>query len=40
MVNVLISGALGRMGKKVYEAIFANEQVNAICGVDIKEDIL
>ena len=38
MVNVLISGALGRMGKKVYEAIFANEQVNAICGVDIKED--
>ena len=38
MINVLISGALGRMGKKVYEASIANEFVNAVCGVDIKED--
>lgn len=38
MLNVLISGALGRMGKKVYEATIANEQINAVCGVDVKED--
>ncbi len=38
MINVLISGALGRMGKKVYEACQLNDNVKAVCGVDIKED--
>ena len=38
MSNLLISGALGRMGKKVYEATLSNQNVTAVCGVDIKED--
>ena len=36
MINVLINGALGRMGKKVYEACVLSQDVKAICGVDIK----
>ena len=39
MINILISGALGRMGKKVYDACALNESVQAVCGVDIKEDL-
>ena len=39
MVNVLINGALGRMGKKVYEACALSEKAKAICGIDIKEDL-
>ena len=39
MINVLISGALGRMGKKVYEACCSSNEVLAVCGVDIKEDL-
>ncbi len=38
MINVLISGALGRMGKKVYEACMLSDKVKPVCGVDIKED--
>lgn len=38
MINILISGALGRMGKKVYEATLSSESVNAVCGVDIVSD--
>ena len=38
MVKVLISGALGKMGKKVYDACALNENINAVCGIDIKED--
>ena len=38
MINVLISGANGRMGKKVFEACSLNSLVKAVCGVDIKED--
>ncbi len=38
MINVLISGALGRMGKKVYDACALNDNVQAVCGVDIKSD--
>ena len=38
MVNVLISGAFGKMGKKVREACLLNENVKAVCGVDVKED--
>lgn len=39
MVNVLISGALGKMGKKVFDACAINEKTTAVCGVDIKEDL-
>ena len=38
MINVLISGALGRMGRKVFEAANLSQTVKAVCGVDIKED--
>ena len=38
MVNILISGALGRMGRKVYEACLNNENITAVCGVDIAEN--
>lgn len=38
MINLLISGALGRMGKKVYEACKSVEDVKPICGVDRFED--
>ena len=38
MVNVLISGALGRMGKKVYESGIENANVKLVCGLDIKDD--
>ena len=39
MVNILISGAKGRMGKKVYDAAALNENISAVCGVDIVEDL-
>lgn len=35
MVNILISGANGRMGKKVFEAAAASDKVKAVCGVDL-----
>ena len=34
MINVLISGALGRMGKKVYEACINSNELLPVCGVD------
>ena len=39
MVNVLINGANGRMGKKVFEACALSQNVKAICGVDISENL-
>ena len=39
MINLLISGALGRMGKKVFEASQNSDKVTAVGGVDIKEDL-
>ena len=39
MINLLISGANGRMGKKVYEAASLDPMVNAVCGVDLIEDL-
>jgi len=39
MINVLINGALGRMGKKVYEACVLTDGVTPVCGVDIREDL-
>ncbi len=38
MVNVLINGANGRMGKKVFEACALSLNVKAICGVDLSEN--
>ena len=38
MVNVLVSGAFGKMGKKVIEACLLNSNVKAVCGVDVRED--
>ncbi len=35
MINILISGANGRMGRKVFESCKANQNVKAVCGVDI-----
>ena len=37
MIKILISGALGRMGRKVYEACSENDKVTVVCGVDITE---
>ena len=39
MINVLISGANGRMGKKVFEAISSNDNLTAVCGVDAFENL-
>ena len=38
MINLLISGANGRMGKKVFESASHCDDVLAVCGVDIKCD--
>ncbi len=38
MINILISGANGKMGKKVYESAQKNALVKAVCGVDIVCD--
>ena len=38
MVKILISGANGRMGKKVFESALNSADVSAVCGVDIKSD--
>ena len=37
-VKIIISGAKGRMGKKVFEAVCENQKTKAVCGVDIVED--
>ena len=34
MVNILIHGALGRMGVKVFETCLSDDGVKAVCGVD------
>lgn len=39
MINVLISGANGRMGKKVFEAAIKSQTVKAVCGVDLFENL-
>lgn len=38
MINILISGANGRMGKKVFESAQKNQNVKAVCGVDLVCD--
>lgn len=39
MVNILISGANGRMGKKVFESALTSDKVSAVCGVDLVENL-
>lgn len=39
MVNLLIHGALGRMGNKVLEAALSDDGVKAVCGVDRFENL-
>lgn len=38
MINIIINGALGRMGKRVAEACEKNSEVKVVCGVDIRQD--
>ncbi len=38
MINILISGANGRMGRKVFESCSLNPNVKAVCGVDIVKN--
>lgn len=38
MINVLIGGANGKMGKKVFEAIQVNPDLKAVCGIDLVEN--
>ncbi len=38
MVNILIHGANGRMGKKVFEACTLDQNVKAVCGIDLVEN--
>ncbi len=39
MVKILISGANGRMGRKVFEAATSSDRVTAVCGVDLAENL-
>lgn len=39
MINILINGALGRMGRKIFDLCANTQGVTAVCGVDIKEDL-
>ena len=39
MINVLICGALGRMGKNVLNALNSSNKLIAKCGVDLVEDL-
>ena len=39
MTNILISGANGKMGKKVFEAAMLSNNVQAVCGVDLIENL-
>jgi 4-hydroxy-tetrahydrodipicolinate reductase len=38
-MNLLISGALGRMGKKVYDAAIQDGAITPVCGVDRFENL-
>lgn len=37
-MNILISGALGKMGKKVFENTLNENDIKVVCGIDIKDD--
>lgn len=38
MTKILISGALGKMGKKVFESAIESKKATPVCGVDIFEN--
>ena len=38
MTDIILCGANGRMGKKVYEASINADGITAVCGIDIKDD--
>ena len=38
MVNIIISGASGRMGKQIKAAAENYDKINCVCGVDLNED--
>lgn len=38
MIKILINGANGKMGKKVFEACQLSDKVKAVCGVDLFEN--
>ncbi len=39
MVKILINGANGRMGRKVRELCLSNPEVQAVCGIDLIENL-
>ena len=39
MINLLITGANGRMGKKVFESALNSDKLKAVCGVDLIENL-
>ena len=39
MIKILINGANGRMGKKVYDATLSANDVKAVCGVDLVANL-
>lgn len=39
MINLLITGANGRMGKKVFEASLSSDKIKSVCGVDLVENL-
>ena len=39
MVKLLISGANGRMGKKVFEEALKDQNITVVCGVDLVENL-
>ncbi|MCQ2387527.1 MAG: 4-hydroxy-tetrahydrodipicolinate reductase [Clostridia bacterium] len=38
MIKIIIGGALGKMGKKVFDRLSLSSDLKPVCGVDIKED--
>lgn len=38
MIKVIINGASGKMGKKVYDAISRENDMQAVCGVALEDD--
>ncbi len=37
MINILISGIFGHMGRTVFEIVSEDEQTQCVCGVDLKK---
>ena len=37
-MNILLNGAMGRMGKEIIKAVEKQEDLKIVCGVDIKQN--